>query len=246
MTPRSLRGRRIVLTRTSDDSRLWAQALVGLGAKPVIFPCLTVEPIADDVTRLALRAAVDDADWLLFFSRRGVQLTADLLDDTVGERLRIAVVGPTSAEMARARFGRVTLVPAVTTAVGMADELASIAAASASTQPLHAVLAGAASGHEAAAAVLTAAGIRVTNIPVYQTRPAPAEVPRHEFPEIGRTDILVASPSAVLGLINRANVPASARVITIGPTTTAAAQAAGLRVAAEARRPGLAGLLEVL
>ncbi len=246
MTPRSLRGRRIVLTRTSDDSRPWAQALIDLGAKPLIFPCLTVVPITDDVTRRTLRTAVDDADWLLLFSRRGVELAADLLDDTVGERLRIGVVGPSSAEAARARFGRVTLVPAVTTAVGLADELASIAATSSSARPLHAVLAGAASGQEEAAAVLTAAGFRVTSLPIYQTLPAPVEVPRHEFPELGRTDILVASPSAVLGLVNRANVPASARIITIGPTTTAAAQAAGLRVAAEAQRPGLAGLLEVL
>ncbi|MHB8839346.1 MAG: uroporphyrinogen-III synthase, partial [Gemmatimonadaceae bacterium] len=169
----------------------------------------------------------------------------DLLDSALPAGVRIAVVGPASAEAARDRFGRVNLLPAVTTAAGMTDELASMAAASGATGS-HAVLAGAATGQEEAVATLTAAGFRVTVIPIYRTLPAPSEFPRHQFPENGPTDILVASPSAVIGLINRADVPEHARVITIGPTTTAAARAAGLRVAAEARRPGLAGLLEVL
>lgn len=242
---RSLRGRNIVLTRAPDDARVWARTLIGMGAKPVIFPCLTVAPIADDATKTSLRRAVDDADWLLLFSRRGVHFAADLLDSELPQRLRVGVVGPSSAEAARDRFGRVTLVPAITTAIGLADELASIATSGAA-QPPHVVLAGAASGQEDAEDILATAGMRVTSIPIYRTLPAPSEVPRHEFPVHRQTDILVASPSAVIGLMNRANVPPTARVITIGPTTTAAARAAGLHVAAEARRPGLAGLLEVL
>jgi uroporphyrinogen-III synthase len=243
---RSLRGRRIIVTRAPDDARYWAKALAGLGARPVIFPCLSVVPIADEATRDALRAALAEADWLLLFSRRGAQITADLAGDAVNARVRIAVVGSATAEAARERFGRISLVPAITTAVGMADEIASIARASLLATPMHAVLAGAATGQEDAVGVLTAAGVRVTSVPVYRTIPAPCEVPRHTFPENVRTDILVASPSAVTGLLNRAHVPPNARVITIGPTTTAAARAAGLHVAAEARRPGLAGLLEVL
>jgi uroporphyrinogen-III synthase len=58
--------------------------------------------------------------------------------------------------------------------------------------------------------------------------------------------ILLASPSAVLGLVHRAVLPVGAQVVTIGPATTAAARANGLAVAAQARHPDLEGLLEAI
>lgn len=246
MTAASLRGRRIILTRAPDDARPWAQALANLGALPVIFPCLSVVMITDEATRAALRAAVDDADWLLFFSRRGVQAAGDLLAGVLPSRVSLGAVGDVTAAAVRDRFGRSPLVPAVGTAAGLASELVALGVQSRAVHPPTVVLAGAASGQDDAARTLEGAGFRVRSIPLYRTIPAPAEVPRQTLPADARTDILVTSPSAVTGLLNRARVPDIARIISIGPTTTAAARAAGLSVAAEARRPGLAGLLEVL
>jgi uroporphyrinogen-III synthase len=59
-------------------------------------------------------------------------------------------------------------------------------------------------------------------------------------------DVLLASPSAVTGLVNCAVLPKVVRVITIGATTSAAAVAAGLSVTAEARWPNLDGMLEAM
>ena len=58
--------------------------------------------------------------------------------------------------------------------------------------------------------------------------------------------ILVASPSAVEGLLNQADVPEQSAIVTIGPVTSEAVRAAGLTVAAEAARPSLDGLLEMI
>ncbi|HVP71675.1 MAG TPA: uroporphyrinogen-III synthase [Gemmatimonadaceae bacterium] len=58
--------------------------------------------------------------------------------------------------------------------------------------------------------------------------------------------VLLASPTAAEGLVNRAIVGPDVDVITIGPTTSAAAAAVGLTVRAEARRPDLAGMLEAM
>ena len=57
---------------------------------------------------------------------------------------------------------------------------------------------------------------------------------------------LLASPSAVAGLLNRAVVQASLPVLTIGPSTTASAHSAGLNVVAEARERSLDSMLEAL
>jgi uroporphyrinogen-III synthase len=56
--------------------------------------------------------------------------------------------------------------------------------------------------------------------------------------------IWLASPSAVTGLLNQAELDPRTRVITIGPTTSAAARDAGIVVGAEARCPTFTGMLE--
>jgi uroporphyrinogen-III synthase len=62
----------------------------------------------------------------------------------------------------------------------------------------------------------------------------------------GIHDVLLASPTAVAGLLNIARIPDRARVITIGPTTSAAARNTGLAVSAEARRPTFEAMLEAM
>ena len=76
-----LRGLRIVLTRSRDDCRAWAERLEQAGATPVVFPCITTEPIADPALAAALADALADAVWLIFTSRRGVD---DRLSHIVG------------------------------------------------------------------------------------------------------------------------------------------------------------------
>jgi uroporphyrinogen-III synthase len=58
--------------------------------------------------------------------------------------------------------------------------------------------------------------------------------------------ILLASPSAVEGLLNQVRVEADTRLLSIGPTTSTAIRAAGLEVFAEAEERSLAGMLASL
>jgi uroporphyrinogen-III synthase len=108
------------------------------------------------------------------------------------------------------------------------------------------VVAAAEGGRRGLEEVLEPLGAQVLRFAVYRTVPAPPEDPRTDLASEGVDVILLASPSAVKGLLARADVPASAQVICIGPTTTAAARAAGLEVAGQAGRRDLDGLLEVI
>ena len=93
---------------------------------------------------------------------------------------------------------------------------------------------------------LSAAGARVTRIDVYRSGPVSQQSVRTSLDELGVDLALLASPSAVTGLLNQAEVPASFPVLSIGPSTTTAARSAGLNVVAEARERGLDSMLDAL
>lgn len=81
---------------------------------------------------------------------------------------------------------------------------------------------------------------------VYRTTPAAPATSKKALSELGADKILLASPSAVTGLVNRLELDAAVEILSIGPSTTRAARAAGLAVTAEAPRPSLEGLMEAM
>lgn len=238
----ALAGRTVVVTRSAEDSAPWARRLEELGARAVVLPCLVAAPLVDGATASRLASALERADWLVVASRRAVQAVAQLLGGALPESVRVAAVGPETAREAEARWGRVDLVAAEPTARGLARELAALLAAAAA----RVVVAGAAGGRDDVERVLAFTPAQVTRVDVYRTSPARGEGAKRDLGAEGVSDVLLASPSAVTGLMNCAAVPRTARVITIGPTTTAAARAAGLAVAVEARRPNFDSMLEAL
>lgn len=246
MTTRSLNGRRVLVTRALDDAMAWATELAHVGAEPVVFPCLSTRPITDEGTTRRLRDAVADADWIGVTSRRGVQSAAALLAGPLPERVRVAAVGPTTAQAASDLWGRNDLVATRHTLEGLLEDLLGAAGTADAPPEPHLVLAGARGGRREGVHALRAHGWRVTVVAVYETVPAASSGRRVDLATERLDDILLASPSAVTGLRNLACMPKNVRIFTIGPTTTAAARAAGLVVTAEARRPGLDGLLEAM
>jgi uroporphyrinogen-III synthase len=93
---------------------------------------------------------------------------------------------------------------------------------------------------------LSGAGAHCTRLDVYRTVPAPPAQPRRPLSSFRVDTIVLASPSAVTGFVNVVDVDVPVRVVTIGPSTTAAASGAGLAVAAEAREPSFEGILEAM
>ena len=242
----ALRGRRILVTRAAEDAADWAARLSAMGASPVVLPCLTIEPIDDVATRTALVRALETADWIVVTSPRGVAALQTLHGAGLSGRHSIAAVGPATARACQELLGRTPLVADETTSAGLGRRLAALLGTGGAGAECRVVLVGAAGGREEAEAALTAQGAIVSRIDVYRSVPVPVAARKYDLAGDGVEDVLLASPSAVQGLINRALVPRTAQMITIGPTTSAAATAAGLRVSAEARRPTLEAMLEAM
>lgn len=235
-------GNAVLLTRAAEDCAAWAEALTARGAKVVVLPCIVTEAIDTPALREAASSAAD-ADWWVFTSRRGVEAFAALDPAAPSAATRIAAVAEATAEAAKARFGRADLVGPDGTARGLAGALV----ATGGMPGANVLLALAANAPDTLAHALGEAGARCTRLDVYRTLPLEAGIgKKRALSTLGADKIVLASPSAVTGLVRQVELDRDAAVYTIGPTTTAAARAAGLNVTAEAREPSLAGILEAM
>ncbi|HEX9636418.1 MAG TPA: uroporphyrinogen-III synthase [Acidobacteriota bacterium] len=241
---RGLRGRTVLLTRA--DCGGWSGAVKRLGGRIVHLPCIEIQPLREPALRAQLRLELGRADWLALTSGHGAAAIAMLHTQPLPERLRIAAVGCASAAAAVRLLGRCDLVPPRSSALALGRSLARIVWQEGTAAHVKIVIAAADRGRRDLEVALEPHGIEVIRIPVYRTVPAARRRAKLDLERLGVDAIVIASPSAAEGLLNLARIPAGARVISIGPTTTAAARALGLAVSATAQRPTLKSLLEVL
>lgn len=248
-----LSGQRVLITRAPEDCAAWAEQLEEAGAVPVILPCIECELIDEPAVRARLATALRDADWVVFTSRRGIDAFERLLAQSDGAllpgRTRVAVVGPATASAALARLGRVDLVAEAGTAESLGKALARLLeeeSKDGAHAPARILIPVAENAGSVLEDTLLAAGGECTRIDVYRTVPAGATEAKRALSALGADKILLASPTAVTGLLNQIELDTAVEIFTIGPSTTRAAQAAELPVTAEAASPSLKGLMETM
>ena len=144
-----------------------------MGALVLIQPAIRIEPPADWGKIDAALGRLDQYDWLVFSSSNGVQYLLDRLEQKHGDlrrlgRVRLAAIGPgTAEELARYRL-RADLVPDEYCAEALAEVLAAEPAAT------RFLLARASRGREVLAEKLAATGHAVDQIVVYTSSERPA------------------------------------------------------------------------
>ncbi len=227
--------RTIVVTRAKTEEDALCARLVELGATVRELPSIAIGPPA---SWEALDAALRDLsrfDWAVFASANAVDRTVERaaslgVDRAELARLRLAAVGPATAE-ALARAVRLPdLVPAEATGAAMALALAPGVRGKSVLVPRPA------EGRPELVEGLLAAGAEVTAVEAYRTVPAPAEVllPLADWIEREEVDaVAFASPSAVNaiagGLGARAALLGRVLLAAIGPTTAEALMRLGLQ-----------------
>ena len=113
---RPLFGRRIVVTRPEGESDASAAILESLGAEALVAPTVVIRPIDDPAPLDRAIARLDEFDWLVFTSSNGVAHFLDRLESQGRDlralgRVKIAAIGPATAEtLSRYRL-RADLVP---------------------------------------------------------------------------------------------------------------------------------------
>jgi uroporphyrinogen III methyltransferase/synthase len=251
---KELQGRRIVLTRTLEQSQRLAHALETLGAEVVLLPAIEIlVPENWDTVDEALRS-IERYDWIVFTSANGVAGFLTRYDQLFASRhslaqARIGVVGPATRRQAESELLTVTLQPTGSSAQDLAVELTNAV----DRRGQRVLFATSNIGRDVIPDQLRRAGWMVDVIEVYRTESAGLETKNLRLQlKTGIDDVVFASPSAVRSFV-KACLEAGvfenlrrARVTCIGSVTAAAARELELNVQAVAGEPTVERVVQAI
>jgi uroporphyrinogen III methyltransferase/synthase len=244
---RPLHGRRVVVTRGRAQASGLGRTLSALGADVVEVPAIRIEPRigSDDVRR-----AVDDIysyALVCLTSPNGVRLLFEALaaagrDARALANATVAAIGPGTAAALRERGVIADVVPERSVAEALVEALADV-----EVEGRPVLVARAAGARDVLPDALRERGAELDVVALYETV---AERPGEDEVDAAReADYLTFTSSSTVRNFVAAvgdSLPRDARVVSIGPVTSAAARDAGLEVDVEAQRHDIEGLVAAL
>ena len=246
-TTRPLFGKTVVVTRTRQQASELAEKLEALGANVIEAPTIRIEPPADvSVIDTALRG-LSAFDWVVFTSPNGVRKSRERMqeldiDSRALAGVKVAAVGPATAAACGDYLAiRPDLVPERFDGDALAE-----AFGDAGGQRI--LLLRADIGRASLVDRLRGSGVEVEDVAVYETKPADA-LPEQLSAAIhsGEVDAVTFTSGSTArnfaALVGNSGRLGKARLISIGPQTSAAMREAGLRVDAEAPQATLDGVV---
>jgi uroporphyrinogen III methyltransferase/synthase len=237
----------VVVTRARAQASGLAATLRGLGADVIEAPAIRIEPRPPDSRAIAgILESVESYDLVCLTSTNAATLLLDALM-AQGKDVRalagatIAAIGPSTArELERLRL-RVDIVPERSVAESLLEALAAL-----EVEGKRVLVPGAADARDVLVKGLAARGAKVDRLALYETVGEPLDDRVRE--EVAAADyVTFTSGSSVTRFLEAAGgVPNGARIVSIGPVTSATARERGLEVHVEAARHDVDGLVEAL
>lgn len=255
-----LDGKRIVVTRAAHQAESFVRRLAELGAQPIAIPVIRIEPLEDHgpidglidgLAPLAPRASRASFDWLVFTSSNAVEvffdrLTTRALDASALGGVRIAAVGPVTAEVLERRGARPDAVPPEFIGESVAEALGDVSG-------LRIALPRAQIARRTVVEMLEARGAVVTDVAIYRTLPKDFSSEAIEHLRNGADAVTFTSGSTVRNFVAALEKTERSKdffndtlVACIGPATADTARAIGLDVGLVPKEYTTAGLVDGL
>ena len=243
----ALAGRGILITRSSDQAELTAEAVRARGATALLLPCLEIERLDDNI-RKSLPKLQHGKGSILFTSSNGVHAVAESLGSAFSMLMQsheIIAVGEKTGDTLRDCGIKVGLEPEDASQAGLIERFKKSGA------PENLLFFRAEEGSDALAEALTASGSRVTTIHAYRMQ-CPDSDASEIIQKMKRSEIdavLLGSARTVNHYIQRidsiktANIPA---IAVISQQVAKAAEDAGLSVQAVAKTASFDAMLDAL
>jgi uroporphyrinogen III methyltransferase/synthase len=248
---RPLSGRRIIVTRARAQASDLAARLTELGADVIEAPAIVIEAANPAPIRAALER-LTECQWVLFTSQNAVEIAWDILRAAGGDArqfagVRVGAVGQATARALLARGIAADVIPARSTAEGLADALRDRP----DVRGARVLFVKAEGAGDTLPDTLGRVGAAVDQVVAYRTvADASGARAAREALEAGSVDaITFTSASTVRFFVDAggsADVVGEARVITMGPVTSAAARSLGFAVHAEAATATIDALVDAV
>lgn len=252
--PNPLAGKRVVITRAAAQSEALARELSARGAIPVVLPLVSFADPQDFAALDRAIAEIERFDWIILTSAQAVRALAQRSRNLgrpltqPGSRLRVACIGPVTAEAAGNAGLRVEHVAETHNGVALADELGRRLRGSRVFLPRSD------RANPDLSEALTRHGAEVTEVIAYRTL-RPTHIDREklrDFANGGADAMLFFSPSAVqhfgevFGVEQFRALQDKLAITAVGPVTAKALHEAGAFRIVLARDTTTAAVIEAL
>ncbi|ALJ57007.1 Uroporphyrinogen-III C-methyltransferase [Candidatus Xiphinematobacter sp. Idaho Grape] len=246
---RPLFGKRIAVTRSTLQASTLLRALSNLGADAFELPTIRIEPPQDERAFLQLVADTHKYDWLIFTSPNGVdtffQAFFGIYKDVreIGG-VRIAAIGPATAERIRSYYLQVDLMPTQY----VAEAVVRAFQEKMSVENLRILLARSGNARPFLRKELTRLGAIVDEAIAYRTVPESDEcVGMRRFCEEGADIVTFTSSSTVENFVTlQLSPPENFQTASIGPITSRTLTRLGFSVDIEAIQHTIPGLVKAI
>ena len=247
---RPLHGKRIIVTRARTQASQLAGRLSALGADVIEAPAIRIEPLDLGPFRDAL-GRLGEYRWVIFTSQNAVQVTwrelrACGLDSRALAGVRLAAVGPATADALLDHGLAVDVVPERYVAEGVVDALRQRD----DVRGARVLYPKAEGARDVLPVELHAMGAAVDEISIYRSVPdAEGTSAAREALEQGAVDVVTfTSSSTVRYFVDAVGLDAArrARIVSMGPVTSETARSMGLTVVAEAREATIEALVDAV
>ncbi|MGD0545737.1 MAG: uroporphyrinogen-III synthase [Candidatus Acidiferrales bacterium] len=248
-----LTGKRVVVTRATEQAHELAHSLEALGAEVVLLPTVSFAAVKNSKPLDAALRSLAEFDWILFTSQNAVRFFCQRLremnlkeDGLQRPRPMVAAVGTATAAAATEEGFRVDTVPKNHSGEALAQELWG------AIGDRKILLPRSDRADDRLPKALREAGANVTEIVAYRTA-APDSLDQKILKSIRDAEvdaIVFASASAFrflaecVGVAELAELSSRVQFAAIGPTTARALREEGMRVEIEASQSSAAGMAD--
>jgi uroporphyrinogen III methyltransferase/synthase len=243
---RPLHGAVVAVTRARAQASGLAARLTGLGAEVIEAPAIRIEPRPLEGELLAAVSRIREYVLVCLTSPNGVRLLFKALAD-VGQDARalagaaVAAIGPGTAGELERHGIRADVVPERFVAEGLVEALQGVP-----VDGRRVLVARAAEARSVLPDALRERGAEVDDVALYDTRAERLDDGSRE--RLARASHVTFTSSSTVRFFLEAGgeVPAGARLVSIGPVTSGTARELGLHVDVEASRHDIDGLVDAL
>ena len=247
---KSLKGRRILVTRTSSQAPEFTDSLVDRGAEVIEIPMIEIVPRDSAQLRQAL-LKIESYDWLIFTSANAVRIFFEQFnrEDSQPVFPRICAVGPATGEEIRKCGQAIDLIPTVFQAEGVIDAV--IETCGPDLSGLHFLLPRASQARDVLPEGLRMRGAQVDVVSVYDTvAPESSRDLLMNLLKSNPPDLVAFTSSSTvrhfMALSEEYSAHQELSCAVIGPITAQTARQHGLRVVVQAASWTVPDLVEAI